>query len=74
MNKLIQAIVLTTVVVLPLSLISLVTSAAAHHTASHVSTVAMSNSKTNKMRAKGKKKPMTMGNRAKKPVATKAAK
>lgn len=40
MHKLIQTIVLTAFIFSPLSLISLVTSANAHHTPSHVSTVA----------------------------------
>ena len=44
MNKLIQTICLTMVVFSPLTLISLVTSASAHHTASHLSTVAMETS------------------------------
>jgi hypothetical protein len=39
MNKLVSTIVLTAVVLSPLSLISSITAAAAHHTRSHVSTV-----------------------------------
>ncbi|WP_373544813.1 hypothetical protein [Chamaesiphon sp.] len=69
MNKLIQTIALTAVVFSPLSLISLISSATAHHTSSHVSTVATEISQTTKKKStksqmSGKKKPMSgMGNK-----------
>ncbi len=56
MNKLIQTIVLTAVVFSPLSLLSLVTSAAAHHTLSHTATVSLA----------GKKKPTVKNKKSKK--------
>ena len=48
MIKLIQTAVLTAVVFSPLSLVSLISSAAAHHSSSHVSTVATEISQTTK--------------------------
>jgi hypothetical protein len=68
MNKLIQTILLTAVVSTPLSLISLVTSAAAHHTSSHVSTVSVAITKTRKKRIKKAKKSITTGTRKQKPT------
>ena len=72
MNKLIQTIALTAVVFSPLSLISLISSAAAHHTSSHVSTVANKISQTTKKKStnpmSGKKKPMRGMSDKKKPA------
>gem|GEM_PF-2765511 len=48
MIKLIQTAILTTVVFSPLTLVSLISSAAAHHTSTHVSTVATAISQTTK--------------------------
>jgi ABC-type transporter MlaC component len=56
MYKLIQTIALTAVIFSPLSLISLVTSANAHHTHSHVSTVAKNTIKTRQAPIKKNKK------------------
>jgi hypothetical protein len=64
MSKIIQTIVLTAVVFSPLSLISLVTSATAHHTSSHVSTTAVA---VNKTRKKAVKKRTTSGTTQQKP-------
>jgi hypothetical protein len=62
MNKLIQNIAVTAIVFSPLSLISLIEAAAAHHTPGHVSTVSMTGTKkkakTIKSVKKGKK-PVT---------------
>jgi hypothetical protein len=68
MIKIIQTIVLTAVVFSPLSLISLVTSATAHHTSSHVSNVAVATTQTRKKGVKKAKKPATTGNSQKKPA------
>jgi hypothetical protein len=59
MNKLIQTIALSAVVFSPLTLISLATSAAAHHTSSHVSTVAVTTPNLRKVRIKNSKKAVT---------------
>jgi hypothetical protein len=75
MNKLIQTIALTLVVFSPVSLITLITSAAAHHTPSHVSNLAI---QTNVARKKKKvrtprvtgKKISPTGAMKKKPAAT----
>jgi hypothetical protein len=56
MHKLIQSIALTAIVFSPLTLISLTTSAFAHHTSSHVSTVATNTPKTSKAQMKKDKK------------------
>jgi hypothetical protein len=75
MNKLIQAIVLTAVVFSPLSLLSLITSATAHHSDSHVSTISMESSiarKKKKNKLKAGKKPMTTGSTKKKPASADA--
>ncbi len=58
MNKLIQTIFLSAVICSPLSLLSLVESAAAHHTSSHVSTVSVSiaRRKTKRVRTGAKKR------------------
>ena len=75
MNKLIQTIVLTAVVFSPLSLLSLITSAAAHHTPGHVSTVAIETTiaaKKNKNKVRTGKKPLTTGSTKKKPASTDA--
>lgn len=77
MNKLIQTIALTLVVFSPVSLITLITSAAAHHTPSHVSNLAV---QTNINRKKKKvrtprvtgKKIVPSGAMKKKPAATDA--
>jgi hypothetical protein len=71
MNKLIQTIVLTAVVFSPLTLLSLVTSAAAEHGTSHVSTLALSGKKKQNVKnSKGKKTTTpTAGAMEKKPVA-----
>lgn len=61
MIKIIQSIVLTAVVFSPLSLISLATSATAHHTSSHVSSVAVAATQTRKKGVKKGKKPATTG-------------
>ncbi len=61
MIKIIQTIVLTAVVFSPLSLISLVASATAHHTSSHVSSVAVATTQTRKKAVKKGKKPATTG-------------
>ena len=61
MIKIIQTIVLTAVVFSPLSLISLATSATAHHTSSHVSSVAVAATQTRKKAVKKGKKPATTG-------------
>jgi hypothetical protein len=61
MIKIIQTIVLTAVVFSPLSLISLATSATAHHTSSHLSTVAAKTTQTRKKPVKKGKKPATTG-------------
>lgn len=50
MNKLVSTIVLTAVVLSPLSLISSITSAAAHHTRSHVSTVSTNSLKVRQVK------------------------
>jgi hypothetical protein len=77
MNKLIQTIFLSAVICSPLSLLSLVESAAAHHTSSHVSTVATSiaRRKTKRVRTGAKKrvrsgasKRTNTSNQQKKPV------
>ena len=67
MIKIIQTIVLTAVVFSPLSLISLATSATAHHTSSHVSTLAVATTKTPKKGVKKGKKQTTSGTTQKKP-------
>jgi hypothetical protein len=74
MNKLIYTIVLTAVVFSPLSLISLVTSAAAHHTSSHASTIALETTKARKKKIRTKQgvKSTTTGIRKQKPAATDA--
>jgi hypothetical protein len=77
MNKLIQTIALSAVIISPLSLISSIESAAAHHTPSHVSTTAVkmtqaTKKKTKKAPVKGSKKPMTNGTSNKKPADTDA--
>lgn len=56
MHKLIQPIVLTAVIFSPLSLISLVTSANAHHTPSHVSTLTKNTIKIRQIPIKKDKK------------------
>ena len=61
MIKIIQTIVLTAVVFSPLSLISLATSATAHHSSSHVSSVAVATTQARKKSAKKGKKPATTG-------------
>jgi hypothetical protein len=70
MNKLIQTIVLTAVVFSPLSLLSLVTSAAADHSHSHASTVSLAGKKKPALRNKKGKKSNTTGVTNKKPAAT----
>jgi hypothetical protein len=73
MNKLIQTLVLTAVVFSPLSLIASISGARAHHTAAHVSTVALEGTKTTKAKMKKKgKKSMTTSSSKKKPAATDA--
>ena len=72
MNKLIQTLVLTAVVFSPLSLIASISAATAHHTASHVSTVALEGTKTPKAKMKKGKKSVTTGSSKKKPAATDA--
>ena len=57
MIKIIQTIALTAIVFSPLSLISLVTSATAHHNSSHVSTVAVATTKVPKKKRKKGVKP-----------------
>jgi hypothetical protein len=74
MNKLIQTIVLTAVVFSPLTLLSLVTSAVAHHSNSHVSTLALSGKKKQNIKnSKGKKTATPAGAADKKPVANEEA-
>jgi hypothetical protein len=68
MIKIIQTIVLTAVVFSPLSLISLVTSATAHHSSSHVSTVAIATTKARKKGVKKGKNPATTGTNQNKPA------
>lgn len=68
MIKIIQTIFLTAVVFSPLSLMSLVTSATAHHNSSHVSTVAVTTTKTRKKRIKKGKKRTTSGTVQQKPT------
>lgn len=68
MIKIIQTIVLTAVVFSPLSLISLVTSATAHHTSSHVSSVAVATTQTRKKGVKKGKRPATTGTNQQKPA------
>jgi hypothetical protein len=71
MNKLIQTIVLTAVVFSPLSLLSLVTSAAADHSHSHASTVSLAGKKKPKLKNKKRQKSTTSsGVTDKKPAAT----
>gem|GEM_PF-5562527 len=60
MRKLIQTITLGAVVLSPLSLITLATTASAHHTGSHVSTVSIATTQTKpKTKTKTTKKPTT---------------
>jgi hypothetical protein len=70
MNKLIQTVALTVAIFSP-SLIGLIASASAHHSASHVTTIAAdpTTTKPGKPKAKKAKKPMTTGNSNKKPGA-----
>ena len=68
MNKIIQTIALTAVVFSPLSLISLVTSATAHHTSSHVASVAVATTKTRKKAVKKGKQPAATGTSQQKPA------
>lgn len=56
MRKLIQSIALSTVVFSPLALISFTTSAEAHHTRSHVSTVAVQTTNPRKVKISNSKK------------------
>jgi hypothetical protein len=48
MNKLIQSIIISTVVIAPLSSLSLIADATTHHTPSHVSTVSVETTRTRK--------------------------
>jgi hypothetical protein len=73
MNKLIQTIALGTVVLSPLSLIGTVIAADAHHSSSHVSTVATAVAKTDKTKAKKGKKTTAPGS-MKKPATPDATK
>lgn len=70
MNKLIQTIVLTAVAFSPLTLISLATSASAHHTSSHVSTLATNTSKIRKVQIKKDNKSLTNSTRKQRSVST----
>ena len=59
MNKLLQNIVVSAIVVSPLSLISAIEAASAHHTSSHASTISMTGTKKVTNPPKKSKKPIT---------------
>jgi hypothetical protein len=60
MNKSIQTIVVTALIFSPLSITSLATSAAAHHTSSHVSTVSTNFRQVNKVKTNSVKKQVRL--------------
>ncbi len=68
MIKVIQTIALATMVFSPLSLISLISSATAHHTSSHVSTVSVTTTKASNKKIKKGAKPAATANNHQQPA------
>ena len=68
MIKIIQTIALTAIVFSPLSLISLITSATAHHTSSHVSNISVATTTARKKKKSNRATPAPAGTNQRQPA------